>query len=193
MKHVKIAPCISLYEDVMSESSVIEFLAKVEEEAIDEWSDLEWDYGKTGTGSTTDTRTSINCLLTSLLPPYETTELSDFYKKNIFLPCLAVAQDYRQEFMLEDCIPEEFAILKYYQGGYYRAHYDHWRDNKRVFSIVASLGEAESGGELEFPTFDVTVKLKTGSVLMFPSNFPYLHVAHPVLEGVKHSLVSWFC
>lgn len=117
MKHVKIAPCISLYEDVMSESAVIEFLAKVEEETLDEWSDLGWDYGKTGTGSTTDTRTSINCLLTSLLPPYEATELSDFYKKNIFLPCIAVAQDYRQEFMLEDCIPEEFAILKYYQGG----------------------------------------------------------------------------
>ena len=193
MKHVKIAPCISLYEDVMSESAVTEFLARVEEETLDEWAELKWDYGKTGAGSTTDTRTSINCLLTSLLPPYEKTELSAFYKENIHAPCMAVAEDYRKEFMLENFIAEEFAILKYFQGGEYRAHYDHWRDNKRVFSIVASLGEAESGGELEFPTFDVTVKLKTGSVLLFPSNFPYLHVAHPVLDGTKHSLVSWFC
>ena len=58
--------------------------------------------------------------------------------------------------------------------------------------MVAILGEPESGGQLEFPTFGVTVEPKFGSVIVFPSNFPYLHVAQEVKAGIKYSLVSWY-
>jgi predicted 2-oxoglutarate/Fe(II)-dependent dioxygenase YbiX len=56
---------------------------------------------------------------------------------------------------------------------------------------VAFLEEPEAGGELEFPFFGVTIKPKAGSVVLFPSNFPYVHIANPVTAGTKCSLVTW--
>jgi hypothetical protein len=45
---------------------------------------------------------------------------------------------------------------------------------------------------LEFNNFDLTIKLEKNSIVLFPSNFPYSHIAHPVKSGVKYSLVTWF-
>jgi predicted 2-oxoglutarate/Fe(II)-dependent dioxygenase YbiX len=61
-----------------------------------------------------------------------------------------------------------------------------------VFSAIACLGAAEEGGQLEFPNFDLTISLDAGSVILFPSNFPYVHIAHPVTSGIKYSMVTWF-
>jgi len=35
------------------------------------------------------------------------------------------------------------------------------------------------------------IKLPTGSVLVFPSNFLYPHKVCPVKKGVRYSYVSW--
>jgi hypothetical protein len=61
--------------------------------------------------------------------------------------------------------------------------------------MVAFLNDVPNGGELEFPLFDVTIKPKAGSVVVFPSNYPYLHIAHATgLEdnSIKYSLATWF-
>jgi predicted 2-oxoglutarate/Fe(II)-dependent dioxygenase YbiX len=58
--------------------------------------------------------------------------------------------------------------------------------------MVASISSECDGGELEFPYLDTKLKLETGSVVLFPSNFPYMHIAHPVTNGIKYSLVTWF-
>ena len=94
--------------------------------------------------------------------------------------------------MLPNGIHEPYSVLKYYENAEYHAHYDHFRDNRRVFSVVANLGAPDAGGELEFPRMNASIKPETGSVVVFPSNFPYLHIAHPVESGVKYSLVSWY-
>lgn len=189
------ATCISLYKNVFSPNSAVEFLSRLEIAIEDEWEnpDLFWKYSGVGSnGTVTSHRTSISCSLVSLSKPYEETELSKFFNDNIQNSVDSVSMDYVNEYSLPGGMREPYQVLKYFPGAEYRAHYDHFRDNARVFSLVASLSEAENGGELEFPYFNTTVKLSVGDVVIFPSNFPYLHIAHPVLEGVKHSMVTWF-
>jgi predicted 2-oxoglutarate/Fe(II)-dependent dioxygenase YbiX len=59
-------------------------------------------------------------------------------------------------------------------------------------SLVACFSDGFEGGELEFPFFDLKIKLEKNSLVLFPSNFPYTHIAHPVTSGTKYSLVTWF-
>ena len=192
MKHKKIATCISLYEDVFTADSSALFLKTLEEEIMDEWSELEWGNSGVGSGKITDYRTSLSCSLVTLMKPYTETELSQFFSREIRTPIEEVVEDYRKENMLPNGIHEPYSVLKYLEQSEYHAHYDHFRDNGRVFSMVATLGQPISGGQLEFPTIGVTVEPKVGSVILFPSNFPYLHIAHPVSSGIKHSMVTWY-
>jgi len=90
---------------------------------------------------------------------------------------------------------EGYRILKYGAGAEYRGHVDHAPQNQRVMSLVAFFNDVTDGGELEFPVFNVSVKPRAGSAVIFPSNFPYFHFANPAGEAsdeVKYSLVTWF-
>jgi hypothetical protein len=61
--------------------------------------------------------------------------------------------------------------------------------------MVAFLNDGYSGGNLVFPRFDTKIIPKAGSVVFFPANYPYIHIAEPVGqkdETIKYSLVTWF-
>lgn len=184
--------CINVYKEVFSKESSSTFINQLEKETENEWSGLEWSNSSVGEGFVSKVRTSLGCSLINLFRPYEPTDLSIYFHKNIFSKIEEVITDYIHENLIHEGLHEPYSVLKYYENAEYHAHYDHFRDNRRVFSVVANLGEPEEGGELEFPRMGVTVKPEVGSVVVFPSNFPYLHIAHPVKSGVKYSLVSWY-
>lgn len=193
MKHLAPAPCISIYENALNPSGVKCFIDTLNEEVEDEWNDLSWGNSGVGSeGSVTSYRTSLGCSLIPLMKPYPPTDLSKMFDEVIKYPVETLVKDYTSEHMLPMGFYEPYSVLKYLPGSEYHAHYDHFRDNSRVFSMVAILGEPEEGGQLEFPTFGVTVEPKVGSVILFPANFPYLHVAHEVKAGTKYSLVTWY-
>ena len=184
------AICISVYRDVFEPTN---FINKLEEEiAKGEDEELGWDMSRVGHGQSHKWRTSLSCPVTTLLPPYEQNELSSVFRKEIYRPTVEVVNDYVEEHRLFNGAHELISILKYSGFAEYHAHHDHSPDTRRVFSLVASLGEPENGGELEFPNFNVKLKLSAGSVILFPSNFPYTHIAHPVISGTKYSMVTWF-
>ena len=59
-----------------------------------------------------------------------------------------------------------------------------------ILSIVGTLNENYEGGE--FIMFqDKEIKLLTGDLLIFPSNFLYPHRVDPVKKGTRYSYVSW--
>ena len=75
-------------------------------------------------------------------------------------------------------------------------HFDHIRtlfDGERkgipVLSIVGLLNDDFSGGE--FILNEETVPLKKNSLLIFPSNFLYIHGVNPIIKGVRYSFVTW--
>ncbi len=85
---------------------------------------------------------------------------------------------------------------KYEIGNTMRKHYDHIHsifDGRMkgipIVSIVANLNEDYKGGE--FVCRDKKINLKTGDILMFPSNFMYPHEVKETTEGTRYSFVSW--
>jgi predicted 2-oxoglutarate/Fe(II)-dependent dioxygenase YbiX len=52
------------------------------------------------------------------------------------------------------------------------------------------LNDDYEGGELVFWESE-TIKLKAGSIMIFPSNFMYPHKVMPVTKGTRYSYVSW--
>lgn len=91
----------------------------------------------------------------------------------------------------------EFRLNRYKLNAFMREHVDHIYDlfdgSRRgipVLSIVVNLNEEYSGGSFVFFN-EVEYSLKTGDILIFPSNFMYPHKVNPITNGVRYSAVSW--
>ena len=85
---------------------------------------------------------------------------------------------------------------RYVVGTMMREHYDHIHsifDGKMkgvpIVSIVANLNEDYEGSE--FYCRGKEIKIKTGDILLFPSNFMYPHEVKEATKGVRYSFVSW--
>lgn len=86
---------------------------------------------------------------------------------------------------------EEYQLLKYSGGQHYDAHYDGGTGSGRAVSPILYLNDDYEGGEIEFVNFGIKIKPKAGSLLVFPSSYPYRHIAHPVTSGTKYAIVTW--
>lgn len=188
------APCVWVYHDYFD---VKNFISMVEEEAEKPWPYIGWDKSITGDGAETavsEYRSSLSIEIAQLL--YD--EVVDGVKnlsntfKEIFKLIDECIWDYRKSFNLHLNNIEGMQLLKYENNAQYHAHHDHSPQNQRVLSLVACFGDEFEGGELEFPYFNQTIKLEKNSLVMFPSNYPYTHIAHPVTSGTKYSMVMWF-
>jgi len=61
----------------------------------------------------------------------------------------------------------------------------------RSISALCYLNSDYEGGEIEFVNFGVKIKPESGMMILFPSNYAYMHIAHPVISGIKYALVTW--
>ena len=59
-----------------------------------------------------------------------------------------------------------------------------------VLTILGLLNEDYKGGELVMWN-NTVIPLKTGSVVVFPSNFMYPHRVNTITQGIRYSYVSW--
>ena len=200
MKPQELGTCIYLYDNAFKPSNIISL---IEEEASQSWGYIQWHRSPTGSNNNTKVdsyRSSLSCAVEPLLTDEEHIAIPRLLPlcremTKIVLDLEKYIWHYRNSFNIMVTKNEGYQILKYGDGAEYRGHADHAADNSRAFSLVAFLNDVESGGELNFPLFNVSVKPKAGSVVLFPSNFPYFHYANPVGEGsqeVKYSMVSWF-
>ncbi len=80
----------------------------------------------------------------------------------------------------------EIGIYKYFEGQTMGPHVDYNEDNDYLeYTIVVYLNDDYEGGELYFNKFDIKLKPKAGSIVMYPSKFPYIHESLEVLKGRK--------
>jgi predicted 2-oxoglutarate/Fe(II)-dependent dioxygenase YbiX len=86
---------------------------------------------------------------------------------------------------------EQYHILKYGPGEEYKAHYDGFTGMGRCLSAICYLNDDYEGGEIEFVNFKVKIKPQPGMLIIFPSNYAYRHIAHPIKSGTKYALVTW--
>ena len=104
-------------------------------------------------------------------------------------------KDENLKYFLHKSTPVRFN--RYPTGTMMRKHYDHIHsmfdgENKGIpiVSIVGVLNDDYEGGEFVFNT-NHKVKLKTGDLLIFPSNFLYAHEVKEITKGTRYSYVSW--
>lgn len=200
MKHEQLGTCIVQYDRVFKTEN---FITLLEEECKRDWGYLNWYQTRTGSNENqlvTDYRSSLGCELSPLQLDKElmTVErmkpLADSWL-NIRENLEQAIWNYRTMYSLNLQRDEGFRVLKYGRGAEYKGHIDHHPDNKRVLSIIGFLNDDFTGGEVVFPLIGVTVKPKAGSIILFPSNFPYYHHVNPTGAGdetVRYSFVSWF-
>tara|TARA_R110002020_G_scaffold51180_1_gene145011 strand:- start:1321 stop:1902 length:582 start_codon:yes stop_codon:yes gene_type:complete len=91
----------------------------------------------------------------------------------------------------------ELRFNKYDESTLMKLHCDHIhsmfdgiRKGIPVLSILGCLNDDYEGGEL-IMWEDQEIELKSGSLLIFPSNFLYPHEVKPVTKGSRYSYVSW--
>ena len=82
-------------------------------------------------------------------------------------------------------------MLKYPISTEYKQHYDGSTSSGRSISAIVYLNDDYKGGEIEFPNFNVKIKPESGMLILFPSNYAYTHIAHPVTSGTKYAIVTW--
>lgn len=181
---------VCVYKDVLKNSG--RFVSMLEDSCKDPNDPLVWEVAYTGKSDVSDYRSSINCSLEIVMDPKMSHPLSQFLREEIKFNIDACVEDYINQYRIPSAMHEPFQVLKYSEGANYRAHFDTSERNPRSFSMVAVLRKPEEGGELEFPYFNYTFELEEGSVIFFPANHPYTHIAHPVRKGLKYSLVTWF-
>lgn len=104
---------------------------------------------------------------------------------------LATAVPYANKHDIPQLNYESYNMLRYRGGQEYKAHADGTTGSGRAISAIVYLNEDFEGGEVEFVNFGIKIKPKPGLLLLFPSNYPYKHIAHPVTSGTKYALVTW--
>jgi hypothetical protein len=180
---------ISVYQDVLDGKK---FIQELEKECL-RGAGTFWEKSLIGAnGEVNDYRTSDSCDLQWIMNPNKTHHLYDMFRNDIYLPLQDCFLDYSAYFMAKSGYHEPMQMLKYENGAGYRTHLDAGRGFNRLFSLVAVLENTSSGGMLEFPFHKVEIEATPGSVVLFPSGLTYDHQAHPVNDGTKYSLVTWF-
>jgi hypothetical protein len=73
-------------------------------------------------------------------------------------------------------------------------HADNWNDQSaaRQISVIVYLNDVEQGGETEFSHYNVSVKPKKGSILMFPAFWTHPHKGVAPQSQDKYIMVTWF-
>lgn len=92
-------------------------------------------------------------------------------------------------------------LMMYTRGGYYKAHSDAdifdpkmgiWKKVlDRDYSLLLYLNNDFEGGAVRFEHFNYTFFPEKGDLLIFPSDYLYLHEALLVTAGVRYVIVSW--
>lgn len=87
---------------------------------------------------------------------------------------------------------EGLGLLKYEHYDKYDFHVDHGPGLNRTVSALIYLNPGEyEGGGTTFKHFNYTISPESPSLVLFPSNYPYLHAAEPVTKGIKYIIVTW--
>lgn len=79
-------------------------------------------------------------------------------------------------------------IRKWTSGSYMGPHCDTYDGNMDLaFSMIAYLNDDYEGGDISFPNHSVSIKPEPGSLLIFPSQEPYLHQVNHITSGERYT------
>lgn len=119
-------------------------------------------------------------------------EVFDLSLNNIFFENFdPIEKDYMNSFGVTCDWHDTYGILKYGEGQFFSNHIDDHKDYHRRVSTVYYMNNNYTGGEINFPRFEITFKPKANQMIVFPSNYVYNHSVSPVISGTRYAVVSW--
>lgn len=87
---------------------------------------------------------------------------------------------------------EGLDLLRYKDYDKYEYHVDDFGQKGRTVSCLIYLNPTEyEGGGTTFKHFNYTINPEKPALVLFPSNYSYLHAAEPVTSGIKYIVVTW--
>lgn len=185
-----VAGCIDIYENVWPDpKNTINIL---EQECSYPDSGVSWQRAQTiGSGDHQNIRTNYNLNVTHLAQITGSQVASNIHNQ-FYTILLASVGPYTKKYGLEENFyHEDYSVLRYRGGQEYHAHYDGSTSIGRSISAICYLNDDYIGGEIEFVNFGVKIKPEPGMLILFPSNYAYRHIAHPVTDGTKYAIVTW--
>lgn len=183
--------CIAIFKNIFLEPNKI--IGDLENESILCSGEESWEWKKTGTishGTNQNMRTNFS------MPITKNAKLGNSIAKQIhnlvFNKVEEAIEWYREHYGIPSRLYHEpYTILKYNYQQEYKAHFDGTTQTARAVSVVIYLNDDYEGGEIEFPNFNFKIKPEAGTMIVFPSNYAYTHIAHPVISGTKYAIVTW--
>ncbi len=188
--NLTLAGCIEVYENAWPDPE--DTVAEIEKNANDPRSDFVFQRAKTfEKGSNDLNRTNYNLSITECAIEKNNVFAQNIHNQMYFL-LTSTLIPYNKKFGKYGFdFHDDYDLLKYSGGQHYKAHYDGNTDSGRSTSAIIYLNSDYKGGEIEFVNFNVKIKPEPGMLILFPSNYAYRHIAHPVTEGTKYALVTW--
>ena len=181
--------CIDIFENAWP--NPLETIQVIENETLNPDSGVSWARATTiGRGINQDDRTNYHLGITSCAQESNNPVAQNIHNQ-MYLLLLASTIPYAQKHGIEEMYHEPYNMLRYRGGQHYKAHSDGSTDTGRSISAIVYLNNDYEGGEVEFVNFGIKIKPEPGMLLLFPSNYAYRHVAHPVTDGTKYAIVTW--
>ena len=181
--------CIDIFENAWPDPKGT--ISLIENECSDPNSGLSWSRAETiGAGIEQDLRTNFNLGITYSAKANNNAVAQNIHNQ-MYLLLLASTIPYAKKHHIDNLYHEDYQMLKYSTGQEYKAHADGGTDIGRSVSAICYLNNDYDGGEIEFVNFGIKIKPEPGMLILFPSNYPYAHIAHPVTNGTKYAIVTW--
>jgi predicted 2-oxoglutarate/Fe(II)-dependent dioxygenase YbiX len=186
-----IAGCIDIFENAWPNPK--QAIELVEKECANPDSGAYWTRAETlGNGPHQASRTNKLLPVSALADVSNNSVLQNIHNQ-FYTTLLASTNPYARRYGIEEEFYHEgYDLLKYTDGQEYKKHYDGGTKIGRAISAVMYLNDDYQGGEIEFPRFDLKIKPGENMAIMFPANYVYNHIVHPVLEGTRYTVVNWF-
>jgi len=192
MNKNEIAPGIIVYSDVIEDYSTL--VNDIEEGLAS--CKLSWISAGTDSGINKEVRDTDSISIPFINGISEDfVDLQDAFRKslaNIFYSTIfKLEQDYMSSFGVSFVDHDAYQILKYGKGQKFTNHIDdHPKYHRRVSSIYY-INDDYTGGEINFPRFNISLKPNANQMIIFPSTYVYNHSVSPVIDGTRYSVVSW--
>jgi len=184
-----IGGCINVYENAWPNPE--ETIQLIESITTDPDSGIHWSKATTlGQGLNQKSRTNYDLGITHNAQMYNNPALQNIHNQ-MYVLLLASTIPYARKNGIEEMYHEPYNMLRYRGGQEYKAHADGGTDTGRSVSAIVYLNNDYEGGEIEFVNFEIKIKPEPGMLILFPSNFAYKHIAHPVTKGTKYAIVTW--
>ena len=196
MNKEEIAPGIVVYKDVIQGyETLIENIEEVVSTKLISWAQasVKADNNIEVETKYRDTQTIVIPYVTNPIEDLASPEKSfDSSIRIIFFNSFNnVELDYLKNFEVQTQTHDAYSILKYGVGQKFTNHIDDHKDFHRRVSTVYYLNDNYTGGEINFPRFNISYKPKANEMLIFPSTYVYNHSVSPVIDGTRYAVVSW--